>query len=81
MFWIWLPVKRRLIGDSQNAADVGKHAPDATTRMPGAPRERNPILRKGAFNPLNPETFVATRLGGDVASFVEELNRLAPYIA
>jgi hypothetical protein len=72
---------QRLIGDSQNAADIGKAVPDPATRMPGAPRERNPILQKGALNPLKPEVFIPTRLGGDVAGFVEELNRLAPFIA
>lgn len=72
---------RGLIGDSQNAADIGKAAPDAATRLPGLPRAANPLLQKGAFNPLKPEVFIPTRLGGDVAGFVEELNRLAPYIA
>lgn len=72
---------RGLIGDAQNAADIGKAAPDAASRMPGMQQATNPILQKGAFNPLQPETFLPTRIGGDVAGFVEELNRLSPYIA
>lgn len=69
-------------GDWQSAIDVSKKSPDAASRMPGA----NPLLQaarptlKQSMNPMDIERFFPTRIGGNVASFVEDINRITGYI-
>ena len=69
-------------GDWQSAIDVSKRTPDAASRMPGA----NPLhdaarpTLKQSINPMDIDRFFATRIGGNVASFVEDINRITGYI-
>lgn len=70
-------------GDWQpGVVDVMKKKPDAASRMPGA----NPLLEKArptiaeSLNPLDVDNFIATRLGGSVAGFVEDMNRISGYV-
>ncbi len=83
---------RQLVSSHQALTEFAGDVAPLQKRMPGLNSDVNPLTGNfnpapagttwlDAMNPLSTDTFLPTRIGGDVAGFVEDLNRLSGFIA